>query len=1061
LRIHHSDSILSSPEAGCGKDGRRYGSETNTASGPHPGEPNRRGGRDAPSFGARSAGQRLIPSSMARRFVTRVASAAGVGWLVLMLTVTAATAAEAQRVLVIHSFGSTAPPFTTHSRAFETALTQEMGKRVDLDEVSLDMARYAQPDMEAPFAEFLAKRLAKWRPHLVVPIGSPAGRFVAKFRHRLFPDTPIIYTGMDRRTLPPDAFQRNATFVGEDFDLAGLIEDILQIAPDTTNIEVILGATPLERYWAVHFRSAFERFTPRVTLNFLNDLSFDQMLERLSKLPPRSFILLGLLLRDAAGVTHNEDEALQRLHAVANAPINGLYQNQLGLGIVGGRLYQGELQGEESARVAVRILRGEPTSNFPPRIIGMQSPRYDWRELRRWNISEERLPPGSRIEFRQPTMWQRYRWWIVGIGIVGLLQAGLIVQLAVNLARRRRVETALRESDERVNLAADAAGAGLWGLDVASRRIWATPRLRELFGLAPAEELDDQRLLKVVHPADREQVGQSFRASVSERSPLTLEFRIVRNDGSERWIATRGRLNGSAGSEPGKRWSGVSVDVTERKLAEERLRESESRFRTVADSAPVLIWMAGVDMLFTFFNKAWLDFTGRPVEDELGYGWTGGIHPDDLPASLKTYVDAFAARRPFVLQYRLRRHDGEYRWMSDNGVPRFDGQGTFVGYIGSCSDITERLRAEDKFRQVFEAAPSAMIMANRDGTIVLVNAEAERVFGYGREELVGRPIETLIPQRFRHQHADDRTEFTGDPRRRAMATGRDVVGRRKDGSELPVEISLNPIRTVEGLFVVASVIDISERRRAAAETEGLRQELTHISRVAVMGELMAAMVHEIGQPLSAILTNAQAGLRLISAGTHDTNEIREILEDIADADRRAAQVMERLRSLFRKGEVERQPLVLNQVISDAVSVVLNDASRRRVSIGLELDPRLLVVAADRVQLQQVLLNLVVNAFDAMGAVSDRPRKVTIRTRVADGEHVQLDVADTGTGIPPERLDAIFQPFVSTKAGGMGMGLSVSHSIIDAHEGRLWAENNPDGGAVFRIILPAISDAQTT
>ena len=276
------------------------------------------------------------------------------GLLLLAFTASSAVGAEEpKRVLMVHSFGSTAPPFTTHSTAFETALTEAMGNRVDLDEVSLDMARYAQPDMEEPFVELMLKRLAKWRPDLVVPIGSPAGRFVARNRHRLFPQTPVIYTGMDKRTLPPDDFRDNATFVGEDFDLAGLVEDILQLAPATNNIVVVLGATPLERYWTVHFRKAFEPYTGRVNFTWTNELSFDELLDRVAKLPPRSFVLLGLLIRDALGVTHNEDEALQRLRAVANAPINGLYQNQLGLGIVGGRLYQAELEGVEAARTAV------------------------------------------------------------------------------------------------------------------------------------------------------------------------------------------------------------------------------------------------------------------------------------------------------------------------------------------------------------------------------------------------------------------------------------------------------------------------------------------------------------------------------------------------------------------------------------------------------------------------------------------------------------------------------------------------------------------------------------
>ena len=351
-----------------------------------------------------------------------------------------------RRVLMVHSFGSSAPPFTTHSTAFESTLKRELGTAVDLDEVSLDMARYAQPDMEEAFAEFLGKRMLKWQPDLVVPIGSPAGKFVAKFRDKLFPQTPVIYTGMDRRTLPADAFAKNATFVGENFDLKGLVEDMLQLDPETNHVVVILGATSLERYWTAAFQEAFEPFTGRVKFTWVNDLSFDQILDLVSTLPPHSFVLLGLFMRDASGVTYNEDDALVRLHAVSQAPINGLYQHQMGLGIVGGRLYQGELEGVESARVAARILQGERASTFPPLFIGTRPPTYDWRELTRWRISESRLPPGSVVLFRQPTAWERYRWHVAGAVAVIATQAVLILVMLVQLRRRRVAEIAQRRA---------------------------------------------------------------------------------------------------------------------------------------------------------------------------------------------------------------------------------------------------------------------------------------------------------------------------------------------------------------------------------------------------------------------------------------------------------------------------------------------------------------------------------------------------------------------------------------------------------------------------------------
>jgi signal transduction histidine kinase len=355
------------------------------------------------------------------------------------------------RVLVVHSFGSSAPPFTTHSTAFESAIKREFGAdAIDLDEISLNMARYAQPDIEEAFAEFLGKRMSKWQPDLVVPIGSPAGKFVAKYRDTLFLGKPVVYTGMDRRTLPADAFANNATFVGESFDLKGIVEQMLHLDPKTNHIVVILGATPLERYWATEFKKAFEPFAGRVKFTWANDLSFEQMLDLVSTLPPHSFVLLGLLIRDASGVTYNEHAALARLHAVSRAPINGLFQNEVGLGIVGGRLYQGELQGIESARVAARILRGEPASSFPPLVIPAGTPTYDWRELKRWGISESRLPTGSTVLFREPTAWELYRWHVVmGVGVIAT-QAALISGLLVQRRRRNLAELARNKAQVEV-----------------------------------------------------------------------------------------------------------------------------------------------------------------------------------------------------------------------------------------------------------------------------------------------------------------------------------------------------------------------------------------------------------------------------------------------------------------------------------------------------------------------------------------------------------------------------------------------------------------------------------
>ena len=370
-----------------------------------------------------------------------------------MMTLGAA-AAEPKRVLVVQSFSSGVTPFALGSSSFETALTDAMGKKVDVEEVSMEMARFNQSKsqevfLEDAFIEFLEKRIANWKPDLVVTIGSPAGRFLAKNRNRLFPRTPVLYSSMDRRILTTlDALKSNAAYVGTSLDIAGFGRDIFQLVPDTTNLVVVIGASALEQYWAHAFRDGLASFTNRAQLTFLNHLSFEQMQQQAARLPPRSFIFLVLMIQDADGVMLNEDEVLQRLREAANAPINSIWRSQLGSGIVGGRLYDAEAIGVQSARVAVRILNGEPASAIPPWVGSADRPQYDWRELRRWDIPESRLPAGSIVRFREPTFWQQYSGRVIIVLSILLGGLMLILGLTTNLIRRRQAELALIKSED-------------------------------------------------------------------------------------------------------------------------------------------------------------------------------------------------------------------------------------------------------------------------------------------------------------------------------------------------------------------------------------------------------------------------------------------------------------------------------------------------------------------------------------------------------------------------------------------------------------------------------------
>jgi PAS domain S-box-containing protein len=513
-----------------------------------------------------------------------------------------------------------------------------------------------------------------------------------------------------------------------------------------------------------------------------------------------------------------------------------------------------------------------------------------------------------------------------------------LMLLAALIRERRDKEEALRESEERVTLAASAGKLGLWFWDVPRDEIWVGQGRRTLFGWAESEPVGFKRFIEIVHPEDRERVRAGMSWALQGGGDHVVEYRIVLSDGSIRWLVTRARVELDDGRPA--RVRGVSIDITERKLVDEALRESEGRFRTMANTAPVMIWMSGPDKLCSFFNKGWLDFTGRSMEQELGNGWTEGIHPDDFDHCVGVYVSAFDARQEFTMEYRLRRFDGEYCWVLDHGVPRFESDGTFLGYIGTAIDITERKRAE-------------------------------------------------------------------------------------------------------------------------SELQRQRGELAHLTRVSTMGELSASLAHELNQPLTAILSNAQAAQRFLTANPSDLTEVQEILQDIVEDDSRASEVIQRMRALVKKEELAFAPLDLAGVVRDVAALVHSDAILQGVRILLEVKPGLPSVRGDKIQLQQVVLNLLLNAFEAMKDCPANEREVKVLAETAGAGSLRLAVRDHGTGLGDDKLDKIFQPFYTTKRDGLGMGLAISRSIIDTHGGRLWAENNPDRGATFYCTLPVSVEGRGT
>ena len=505
-----------------------------------------------------------------------------------------------------------------------------------------------------------------------------------------------------------------------------------------------------------------------------------------------------------------------------------------------------------------------------------------------------------------------------------------LLRAAQTAGRLRASEAALRESEMRVSLAANAADLGLWVWDVKVDQIWMMEKRRELFGFGKSEPISLHRFLQVVHEEDRARLDQQLHDAL-RTGEYESEYRITRADGKIRWVAGYGRAEFDEQGKPAC-VRGVTRDITGRKIAEEALAESESRFRVVADVAPVMIWMSGTEKEGIFFNKGWLEYTGRAMDEELGEGWLQGVHPEDVAHCLEVCGSAFGKREPFTVEYRLRRRDGEYRWLLDTGTPRFDVDGTFLGYVGSC-------------------------------------------------------------------------------------------------------------------------IDIGERKQAELDYQLQSTELARVGRVALMGELAASLAHEVNNPVGAMVTNASAGQRLLARGQLGPAELRELLADIVADGHRARDVIEGIRNMVRKSELSPLRVVMNDVIQDLLRTVRADAIARKITLWAEVDENAGAVLADRVQLLQVLLNLTMNAFEALTHVRADIRRVVIRAEPVHDGVVCVSVRDTGPGFSAGIAEQLFEAFFSTKPEGTGMGLAIARTIVEAHGGTLSAENSEKGGAIFTICLP--------
>ncbi|TCT06188.1 PAS domain-containing sensor histidine kinase [Aquabacter spiritensis] len=441
-------------------------------------------------------------------------------------------------------------------------------------------------------------------------------------------------------------------------------------------------------------------------------------------------------------------------------------------------------------------------------------------------------------------------------------------------------------------------------------------------------------------------------------------------------------------------------------------------------------------------------------------GLQAAVHPDDREARERATARAFAGSGRYAAEMRVRRPGGTYGWVRSQGQVRRDAAGRplwmhgVVFAVDGQKSAEEELRArEEHLRSILDTVPEAMIVIDEAGIMSSFSATAERLFGYGAREAIGRNVSMLMsePDRSRHDRYLANYRRTGE--KRIIGTGRIVNGQRRDGSIFPMELAVGEMRSGNRVYFTGFITDLTERQQTQARMQVLQSELVHVSRLTAMGEMASTLAHELNQPLAAVSNYLKGCRRLLDqADLAALPKVKEGLDRASEQAVRAGQIIRRLRNFVSRGETERRMERVSQLIDEASALAMVGGREAGIVSRLELDPRVSSVHADRVQVQQVLVNLIRNAMDAMHA-SPR-REITLSARPSPGGMVEIGVSDTGPGLSAEVAERLFQPFVTTKANGMGVGLSISRTIIEAHGGKLWVETNAAGGACFRLTLPA-------
>jgi len=935
---------------------------------------------------------------------------------------------ERKTVVLLYPDPRLLPESIAVEQGIRATLEPAVASGIDFYTEYLDLGLHAEGQSEALLTRFLRQKYQGRKVDLVIPVAFPTLHFFLQHRDELFPGVPAIFCAANLDAVKGLDLGPDITGVRLRSEWGATLEAALTVDPHIQQVIVITGTSEIDRDLEAAAVEDLSRYRKRVTLKYLTGLPMAQLLDAVARLPRDHMVLFVSLLRDGAGRLFTNPEAVSLIARASNVPVYSWSETHLGHGIVGGRLASFEAQGTRAAELGLRILRGEQPKNLP--IVDGEGAAYmfDVRQLRRWGIGESRLPRGSIVRYQDPSLGALYRGYVIGsvliLGVMSLMW-GLLLQRA----GRRRVELSLDERLRFESLLSELS-ASLIHISL--------------------NDLDDEisrglRRAGVFLKVDRANLHEYVTEGAIVRISWAVEgieplSRIMEPD---QFPWATGQLRG------GRIVRFSRLD----ELPEQAAIDRQSYQRSGTQSDLSLPLGAGDSLLGV------LSFDSVRTEKT----W-----PDELLPRLQLLSEVFAGalerrRAELALNERLRFEallselsavfSGLPALEIDNEITR--GLRRIVDFLevdrGSLVTLSEdRLSARTTHSWAADGvapAPSTITLDQIPWTAArLLDGVVVR---FSRLEELPAEEAAMDRRTYLGLGIKSRVEIP-------LMVGNTVVGAlalSTLGAERTWRDELMQRLRLFGEMFANSL----SRKQVELEAQGLRNDLAHAGRVAIIGELTASLAHELNQPLTAILSNAQAGQRVLQATPVDLEEVGEILGDIVEDDKRAAEVIRRLRSLLSKGDPQMRALDINEALNEVARLVSGDAVVRGVSIRLDLADGLPPVLGDRVQLQQVALNLVLNGMDAMRESDTGARVLVLRTARAGATTVRVDVQDSGAGIDEGNMAKVFQTFYTTKPDGMGIGLAISRSIVDLHGGRLEAHNNPDGGATFSFTLPITHD----